>query len=53
MTAIFEFTGKGFQKAILLNAPSDEGQRVIEKALNGLRAASYRGWIGELLRRFR
>lgn len=32
-TAIVEFTGDGVLWAILLNAPNDEGQRILEKAL--------------------
>jgi hypothetical protein len=50
LSAIFEFTETGFLKAILLNAPNDEGQKVIEKALD--RVLNPPSWMRRLFRRW-
>jgi hypothetical protein len=53
LTAIFEFTETGLLKAILLNAPNEEGEKILQRALDRLLNPTHWGWIRKLFKRFR
>ena len=50
ISVVFEFTRTGFLKAILLNAPDDEGQATLERALDRLCKPRHFGWIRRMFR---
>jgi hypothetical protein len=51
LTAHLEFSPTGYLKAILLNAETDSGQLVLERALFRVLNPGHMGWIRRLFHR--
>lgn len=51
ITAVFEFTRTGYLKAVMLNAPDEQAQDALERALNRLFKPDHFGWVRRLFKR--
>lgn len=50
ISVVLEFTRTGFLKAVLLNAPDDDGQIILERSLDRLCKPQHVGWLRRLFR---
>ncbi|MBP7766579.1 MAG: hypothetical protein KA113_15435 [Syntrophaceae bacterium] len=51
INAVFKFTRSGFLKAVLLNAPDDQAQVTLERAIDRLFKPGCLSWVQRLFRK--
>jgi hypothetical protein len=50
ISVVLEFTRTGFLKAVMLNAPDDEGQIILQQSLDRLCKPQHFSWLRRLFR---